>query len=136
MCLFSIGSFPKVAKHDIVCYKWIVPLSETECESPCIRAILKRHKLNYAIGSWEIKPAFVIPRVYSYGYWIGRGFIHAYKEEKKYSDFISYGGKLVKCIIPKVTDYIESKYEICATKMIIDVKENKFLTWIKNVFNK
>lgn len=135
MCLYTINREPKVAKHDIVCYKWIVPLSETKCESPCVRAKLKRHKLNYAIGSWEINPAFVIYGEYSYGYWIGRGFIHAYKE-KKYPDFISYECKLVKCIIPKGTDYFEDKYEICATKMIIDVKENKFLTYIKNVFNK
>lgn len=130
MCLISDTRIPSIAKKSIICYKKVRLLNKEECETPCIKAILKRGKLNVAKGPEQINiHGYSLQSHFLFGYSIGEGYIHAY-QDKGWGcwgkDYVS-----VTCIIPKGTKYFVGSMDICANKMIVDCNIfQKFLAWL------
>lgn len=112
MCLTSKTKEPKIAKRNIICYKWVCDKG-TFYKSPYRGERLEKGVLNIAKGHSSIIESRIDNKTY---YTIGEGFIHAYTNNKK-----SGWAHIVPCIIPKGAKYYKDAFmhEICADKMII-----------------
>lgn len=120
MCLYiknvkcdSIGdAIPLIARKDIICYKRLKPLGHGYFKTPYREFTVK-------IGTFMSVDSFGLS-VDSFGLWfnqVNRG-IHGYTSKKRASGETDRNEVMVKCIIPKGTEYFRGVYDdIVALKM-------------------
>lgn len=135
MCLYTKSKTPKVAKHDIVCYKIVRMFYNEINHAEPFRSMFYNHR--YSVGTEYSAPGILNTEKQDYLVWRTGRFIYEkmYRVERGFHSFSRYEkiGEActgvydkeheefaLKCIIPEGSLYVEGIYgDLCSERLKI-----------------